>query len=706
MKQILKQYFGYTSFRKGQAEIIEKILAGRDVLGIMPTGGGKSLCYQIPALIKDGVTIVVSPLISLMKDQVDDLSAMGIEAAFINSSLTFKQLSAVLTKAQEGAYKLIYIAPERLENEYFLDILKTIPISIVAVDEAHCVSQWGHDFRPSYTRIAKMVQYLPERPIVTAFTATATPEVKADIIKLLELKNPYLLTTGFDRENLYFEVVKPNNKFNYLLNYVNENREEAGIIYCSTRKNVDSIYEKLDKMGLQVTRYHAGLSEKERTQNQEEFLYDRLPIMIATNAFGMGIDKSNLRYVIHYNMPKNMESYYQEAGRAGRDGARAECILMYSAADIITNKFLIEKSGDKSGDYDKLQDIIDYCNTDKCLRAYILNYFGEQNINDYCGNCGNCNNDIECTDITIEAQKIMSCIKRMDESFGSGLVTDVLRGANTQRIRDMGFNKLSTYGIMKEYSKDTIKEIISFLIAENYIGIKGDKYPILKLNLSAYYVLKGEKKITIKRVIVKQKETKGKEINGYDHKLFANLRQVRKIMAEEQNVPPFIVFSDASLIDMCRKYPMSEEDFLNVSGVGENKLVKYGKQFLSAIRDYVQENSINVNEIPKVKLPKSKKEDTRMITYELYTSGKNIAEIMEERGLTRGTIEGHLFDCLKKGLELDYEKFFPVELEPRIIEAIKKCGTEKLKPIKEMLPEEVSYAAIKFMIWKQNSQSS
>lgn len=590
---LLKQYFGYDEFRNGQSEIIENILKGKDVLAIMPTGAGKSICYQIPALVQEGVTIVISPLISLMKDQVDTLCETGIKAGFINSSLSLTEFRKVIADAKNGRYKLIYVAPERLETDSFLELIQSIKVSMVAVDEAHCVSQWGHDFRPSYREIPRMLERLPERPVLAAFTATATPLVKNDIIKLLKLNNPYSLTTGFDRENLYFEVLKPENKFDQLIRYLSNVKGKSGIVYASTRKTVDSISEKLNKKGYLATKYHAGLPENERSNNQQEFIRDRIPLMVATNAFGMGIDKSNISFVIHYNMPKNMESYYQEAGRAGRDGERAECILFYSAADIITNKLFIEngsEDSDKTGEYQKLNEIVAYCNTDRCIRAYILDYFGEKDTGEHCGNCGNCNNDIERTDVTLEAQKIMSCIKRMGERFGSVVVADVLRGSKTEKIRTMAFDKLTTYGIMKDYSKETIKELISFLIAEGYISLYGDQYPVLKLNLIALEVLKGSRTVTIKRVINKQKIVSNEKVS-VNKGLFEALRLIRKQLADKQNVPPFVVFSDATLHDMCKKYPVTDEEMLMVSGVGAFKLQKYGEQFVSAIKSYIEEHN-------------------------------------------------------------------------------------------------------------------
>jgi len=714
---LLKQYFGYDDFRNGQSEVIEHILKGTDVLAIMPTGAGKSICYQIPALMFEGITIVISPLISLMKDQVDTLCETGIKAVFINSSLSLTEFRNVVANAKMGRYKLIYVAPERLETDSFLELIQSLEVSMVAVDEAHCVSQWGHDFRPSYREISKMLGKFSKRPVLAAFTATATPIVKEDIIKMLKLNRPFSLTTGFDRENLYFEVLKPVNKFDQLLKNLSNVRGKSGIIYASTRKTVESICEKLNKKGYLATRYHAGLSENERSNNQEAFIRDRIPIIVATNAFGMGIDKSNISFVIHYNMPKNMESYYQEAGRAGRDGERADCILYFSASDIITNKLFIEngsEASDKTGEYQKLNEIVDYCNTDKCLRAYILDYFGEKDTKDHCGNCGNCNNEIDSTDVTLEAQKIMSCIKRMGERFGSVVVADVLRGSNTEKIRTMGFNKLTTYGIMKEYSKETIKELISFLVAEGYITLYGDQYPVLRLNKMALEVLKDSKKVTIKRVISKQKAAVVDEKVTVDSGLFDILRAIRKRLAEQQNVPPFVVFSDATLKDMCKKCPTSDEDMLMVSGVGAFKLEKYGDQFISAIKSYIDghkleidENKIKIDEKVHIKtkignVAKTEKPqiDTRLATYELYKNGQSIDEIATERGLSTNTIEGHLLDCLEKGMQVDFENLFPIEFEPQIVAAIRSIGYGKLKAIKEVLPEKITYGAIRFVIYK------
>ena len=715
--KLLKQHFGYDSFRNGQQEIITNIGDGKDVLAIMPTGAGKSLCFQVPALLANGITIVISPLISLMKDQVDSLKEAGINAAYINSSLSAMQIEKVLSNARIGEYKIIYVAPERLEAESFREFVAALDVYMIAVDEAHCVSQWGHDFRPSYTKISKLTECFSKRPIVAAFTATATEIVKEDIKKLLCLNEPFELTTGFDRENLFLEVAKPSSKFEHLLDTLRQSGESSGIIYCSTRKTVESVCEKLNLKGYKAVKYHAGISERERTENQELFIYDKVPIMVATNAFGMGIDKSNLRFVVHYNMPKTIESYYQEAGRAGRDGETAKCTLFYSAADIITNKFLIELGGDgqdKTGEYKKLAEMVDYCNTDGCLRQYILKYFGEKTASDECGNCGNCNSDIERKDITVETQKILSCIKRMGERFGSGIVVNVLRGSKSEKIRNLGFENLSTYGIMKDYPQETLKDIISFLISENYIKISNGEYPTLSLDSSAYEVLQNKKLVSIRRAIRKapQKTARGEKFVAADSGLFEILRELRRQIASEEKVPPFIIFSDVSLNDMCRKYPCTLKEFENISGVNVHRLSKFGDRFISAISEYVSHNNIKV---PPIILPqkpqqrssfgKPAQKQTSLITYELFCEGMSLGEIATERQISQETIEGHLLECYKQGLPLDYRFIEKPEHEALIMDAINKCGIERLKPIKELLPEEISYNAIRFVICNYDNSS-
>ena len=585
----LKKYFGYDSFREGQEEIINKILAGRDVLGVLPTGGGKSICYQLPALMMDGISLVISPLISLMKDQVDALRENGIAATFINSSLSLEDYKKSLYDIKSGAVKLVYISPERLENEFFIDFLKGLTISFVAVDEAHCISQWGHDFRPSYKLIPKLYETFGKVQI-TAFTATATKEVRDDIIENLELEDPFVKVTGFDRKNLLFLVEKPKKKINYLKDFLSKHEEDSGIIYASTRKKVDAIHKKLRAMGYACGKYHAGMTESERKKSQDAFIYDEDKIIVATNAFGMGIDKSNVRYVIHYNMPKDMESYYQEAGRAGRDGEEATCILLYSGQDIIINKHLINMGTNpiyKRIQLEKLQTIINYVNTTSCLRQYILNYFG-QDAEDECGACSNCLSEIEKEDATVDSQKILSCIYRLEQRYGTSTVVDCLMGSKNKNAREKELNKISTYGIMKDKSKSYIKDLIGTLTADGYIKVSGTTYPILKLTEKSKDVLFGEVKVLVN---IRSKEEKVRkdgfdEDLSYDEKLFKHLKEVRLDMARMRNIPPFIIFSDASLKEMSQKKPRTEDEMLMIKGVGDKKLLQYGDIFLAEIREF------------------------------------------------------------------------------------------------------------------------
>ncbi|MFA9399080.1 MAG: DNA helicase RecQ [Clostridiaceae bacterium] len=587
IEKILKKYYGYDKFRKDQDKIINSILDNKDCFAIMPTGAGKSICYQIPALMLDGITLVVSPLISLMKDQVDSLNALGINAAYINSSISINEVNKRIDDCISGNYKLLYVAPERINTEYFLSKVKDLNISMVAVDEAHCVSQWGHDFRESYRYIYPFIESLEKRPILTAFTATATEEVRLDVIKLLKLKNPDIYVTGFDRNNLNFKVLRGVNRKDYIMKYIKDNKDSSGIIYAATRKEVDSLWTILNAKGFSVEKYHAGLGIEERKLAQEKFLYDESKIIVATNAFGMGIDKSNVRYVIHNNMPKNIEAYYQEAGRAGRDGGKSECLLLFAPQDVVLQKFLINQNDvsieRKKEEYRKLQFMVDYCHITGCLRQYILKYFGEENVEDSCGNCGNCNSELELKDITIEAQKIFSCIYRMKERFGVGTVAEVLRASKNKKVLDMKFDELSTYGIMKEYKLQEIKDMINMLIAEEYLNLSGDEFPVVKLKNISIAVLRGEEK-----VIQKVEKRKAKKVK--DDNLFEALRVVRMNIAKKENVPPYIIFSDVTLKEMTEYFPGNKEEMLNIKGVGEVKYSKYGEEFMNAIKDYQGKN--------------------------------------------------------------------------------------------------------------------
>ncbi|SHJ85792.1 DNA helicase RecQ [Paramaledivibacter caminithermalis] len=704
-RKILKRYYGYDSFRKGQEKIIDSILKGKDTFAIMPTGAGKSICYQIPSLLLEGLTLVISPLISLMKDQVDGLRSIGMPATFINSSIEFREVRDRINKAINGEIKLLYIAPERLESEGFTQLLEALNISLIAVDEAHCVSEWGHDFRTSYRCIASFIHKLPNRPIVSAFTATATEEVKKDIIELLYLKAPNVYVTGFDRENLYFSVERGVNKKDYILNYLKNNREEVGIIYAATRKEVESIYDILKKQGYKAGKYHAGMSNQDRKHIQDQFIYDDINIIVATNAFGMGIDKSNVRYVIHNNIPKSMEAYYQEAGRAGRDGEPSECILLYAPQDIMLQKYMIEQSIvseiRQRNEYKKLQAVVDYCHTSKCLRKYILEYFGETDITDECSNCSTCSDDSDLTDITIEAQKIFSCIYRMKERFGATLVAKVLRGSQNKRVRELNLNNLSTYGIMKEYTEKEIKDIINVLIAEGYIGLTQDQYPVVKLKNKAIPVLKGRERVF-------QRIHKKREKAVQDNSLFEILRSLRKDISNRENVPPYIVFSDSTLREMSKYCPEDYESMLKIRGVGEAKLKKYGDEFLHVISEYVKKHGMQSKTMVDSMMIKEKKREERIpshiITFNMYREGKSLKEIAEERKIKQITVNNHIIRCAQEGLGVDLDEFIPLEYETLILDAIKRIGTERLKPIKEELPSEIDYLAIKAVICKYQNK--
>ena len=607
--EVLKTYFGYDSFRKGQENVIDGLLAGKDVVAIMPTGAGKSLCYQVPALLFSGITLVISPLISLMQDQVKSLNEAGVHAAYINSSLTETQISKALALAARGTYQIIYVAPERLESAAFMHFVSQVKISMVTVDEAHCISQWGQDFRPGYLKIVEFIESLPERPVVSAFTATATEEVKEDIACILKLKNPEIIVTGFDRENLYYSVehIAGKRKDVFVMDYLKKHPRESGIIYCATRKNVDALYEILCKQGIAAARYHAGMDNGERKKSQENFIYDRAPVIVATNAFGMGIDKSNVRFVIHYNMPQSMENYYQEAGRAGRDGENANCILLFSAQDIMIGKFLLERKEFegieeedveflRKRDLHRLYIMEEYCKTTSCHRHYILKYFGER-VTGACNNCGNCHHRYEEIDMTQDARQVINALAETKGRYGLAIVAGTLSGANRARLKEIGADRYKSYGALSHRSEADIRLLIEQMIREGYVIQTQGDYSVLRIGdinglkqEDAYVgIRKAEKKEAVSAP--RMKKAKSTDVlTGAGYRLFERMKQLRLMIAREEGMPPYIVFSDKTLIDMCAKHPETEEEMLQVSGVGENKLRKYGKRFLDEIAVFVKEN--------------------------------------------------------------------------------------------------------------------
>lgn len=603
--EALKTYFGYDSFRNGQEDIIQSVLSGRDALAVMPTGAGKSICYQVPALLLEGITLVISPLISLMQDQVKSLNEAGIHAAFINSSLTETQISKALSLALKGVYKIIYVAPERLESRGFMEFAIRGDISMVTVDEAHCISQWGQDFRPSYLKIVDFIDRLPKRPIVSAFTATATGEVKNDIECILKLDRPKIIVTGFDRENLYYSVeyAAGKKKDEFVIDYIEKHPQESGIVYCATRKNVDSLYQKLRERGIAAACYHAGIENEIRKRQQEDFIYDRVQVMVATNAFGMGIDKSNVRFVIHYNMPQSMENYYQEAGRAGRDGGNAQCMLLFSGQDVIINKFLLDKKefeamdpADielvKQRDIQRLRAMEGYCKTTFCLRNYILGYFGEK-ASVPCDNCGNCHRDYVKVDRTADAKWVVNCVVETKGRYGGNIVTGILLGAKRARLTEIGAENFKSFGVLKHLSEKEIQLLIEQMLLQGYIVKTDGAYSLLKIG-DITNLKKEDASVMVRMLEAKKEKPAGKKNAGKStdsltsagYKLFEKLRKLRLAIAKEEALPPYIIFSDKTLLDMCAKTPKNRREMLTVSGVGENKFSKYGQRFLKEIEEF------------------------------------------------------------------------------------------------------------------------
>ncbi|WYP24807.1 DNA helicase RecQ [Alkalihalobacillus sp. FSL W8-0930] len=697
-RRLLQQTFGYESFRSGQQRVISHVLNGQDTLAIMPTGGGKSICYQIPAMLLQGLTIVISPLISLMKDQVDALNELGIASTYLNSTLSAQEEFARTERIKDGQYKLVYVAPERLENFAFQRLLSSIDISLVAIDEAHCMSQWGHDFRPSYMKIPQWIEQLQPRPNVLALTATATKDVQNDLKAHLAISEDHAVVTGFARTNLSFQVMKGVDKRAFVTRFVNQRKGEPGIIYVSTRKEAEQIASHLEKKSFTCGIYHGGMSDVERATSQEDFLYDRVEMMVATNAFGMGINKSNVRYVIHYNLPKNIEAYYQEAGRAGRDGEKGDCILLFGGQDIRTQQFFIEQSDAdatyKQNEFYKLQKMISYCHTESCLQQTILRYFGDDS-DEPCGRCSNCLQQGEKQECTKEAQMVFSCIKRTRERFGTMMIAQILTGSTNQKIKQFGLDKLPTYGLMKQQTAKSVQSFIDYLVAEEYLQRTNSEYPTIELTERAVNVLLGNEQV-MRRI-----EPETKEPEELDE-VFAVLRELRKELASASGIPPYLVFSDKTLKEMSKYIPQTEEEFGSISGVGEQKKTKYAEAFIQALapfKDKKPEMDITLRPA-KTSSNGSGKKGNHLETATQFLNGLTIQELVNERELSERTILNHLIRAESEGMELNLASLVPEDKREQILQTAERVGAEFLRPIKDELPENYTFEEIRLVIGK------